>query len=227
MIPYQLGPGGGNVPWTVRLILKEEVPHDALTADIAARSQQTPAAVEAVIRAMLTAFGVRNANGEPIRGYLDQLNSIPTAGGNFSSPDESANADTANLTLSLSLTREANSNWRSGVSLQKEGIKGLVVPIVDSVVDKANSQANHYTVGNVLDIRGDNLAFDPADATFGVYLQSVTTGARVRVTVYATVTSGTILCVVPTGVSGQQRLVVRASVNGAIRESIYTEVLAG
>ena len=113
------------------------------------------------------------------------------------------------------------------MSLQKEGIKALVVPVVESVIDKANGSPNHYTVGNVLEIRGENLMFDPTVVPFGVHLQSVATGARVRATVYAMVTSGTILCVVPTGITGGQRLVVTALVNGAQRESIYAEALNG
>ena len=215
------------MPWTVRLIQEEEKPHAEFTSEVAAESQQSAAVVEAVVRAFFNKLEANGTTGRPLRGYLDKFNSIPTAGGNFSSADDSADADSANLTLSFSLTREANSAWRSGVSLQKVGIKGLVVPEIESVVDKATGQQLHYTVGNVLEIRGERLSFDPADVLYGVFLQSVATGTRVRVTVYATVTGGTVQCVIPAGVSGPQRLVVVASVNNARRETIFSEVLTG
>lgn len=222
---YNLRKGSGSVPWTAQLILEEEVPDAELTARIVTKTGFTEAQVLSVVDALFASCGEFGAEGRPIRSYREMLNAIPGAGGNFASPDDSADAESANLRLNLSLTEDFINSWRAGITMDKQGIRGHVEPEIESVVNKQTGVANQYNPGQVLEIRGTNLLFPVNESQMGVFFTNPTNGTKVQASVYALVTSGTTLVVVPAGLTGAQRLSISAIVNGAMREGIYGVLL--
>jgi hypothetical protein len=223
---YNMRKGSGSVQWTAQLIPGDEVPDDELTARVVAISGLTAEQIHKAVDAFCTASGEFNAEGRPIRSYRGKVNCIPGGGGNFASPDDAATAETANVRMNMSMTEEFIAAWRAPIAMEKMGVRGHVEPSIEAVVNKANGVSNRYTPGNVLEIRGEYLLFPQNESQMGVMFTNPTNGTKVQASVYALVTSGTILVVVPTGLTGQQRLSVVAEVNGAMREGVFGTLLA-
>ena len=69
-------------------------------------------------------------------------------------------------------------------------------------------------------LNGDNLRFDRADVTQGVFFRAGS-AAEVRATVYGTVTPTSLSVLVPATLSGPLTVRVAAYINGSVRSFTY------
>ncbi len=87
-------------------------------------------------------------------------------------------------------------------------VRAELVPVITLMRDVATDQENRYTAGNIGELLGDNLAFDPAQTDEGLFFIAAD-GTETRVSTYAQHSNRRIIFLIPAGLSGEQRIVVR------------------
>lgn len=149
----------------------------------------------------------------------------PTSGGSQTSPDGFDNADELNADIAISLTAPKRDAWRSGLTLESMGEVGKISPVIDSILSQENGQADVYVPGTMVVINGDNLRFDKTDVLQGIFVRSGSS-AEVRLTIYGTVTPGSLSVLMPATLTGPQVVRVAAFINGSVRSFTYMTPLA-
>jgi hypothetical protein len=218
---YRVTPksGGG---FTARAVLQTALTSDDFMARLAQRSQLPIEQCEAIVDALaaeLMACGNGCGHSNTIRGVL---RFVPTCGGSSETPDGFHNADDINADIAISLTASARADWRAGLTLERMGDRGFVSPEIDSILSQENGEENHYVPGTLIVLNGDNLRFDKADLTQGVFFRSGT-NAEVRATTYGTVTPTSLSVLVPGTLSGPLEVRVAAYIHGGVRSFTYMQ----
>lgn len=117
--------------------------------------------------------------------------------------------------------------FEANLSIEKTGEEGVHAPVVDRVVDNRTGDVDKYTASDVLEVDGDNFDIDPTDTAQGVFLTPVAGGSAVRVSRYLSVTETHIEVLLPSGLMGQQRLMVVCKYDTSpVRSTLYTNVLS-
>ncbi len=87
-------------------------------------------------------------------------------------------------------------------------VKPERAPIITSFRDVATGQENRYTAGNIGEIVGEDLSFNPAAADEGVFFVAAD-GTEVRAPTYAQVGTRKLVFLIPAGLNGEQTVEVR------------------
>lgn len=210
-------PQGG---FTTRPVLGNVISSDDFMAKVATGSgltiEQASAAFDAILTTILDC-GSGCGHATDIRG---KLRFRPTSGGSSATPDGFNTAEEINADIALSLTAAARDAWRAGLTLESQGERGKLSPVIDSILSQENGAENHYVPGTLIVLNGDNLRFDKSDLNQGVFFRSGN-NAELRATVYGTVTPGSLSVLVPATLSGPLTVRVAAHINGSVRSFTY------
>ena len=114
--------------------------------------------------------------------------------------------------------------WRSTLSLESMGEVGLVTPVIDSILDMTTGQSDHYTLANMIQLRGSDLRFKLSDPNQGVFFRSGS-AAEVRSTMYGQNEPGIVMAAVPAALTGPLQVRISAFINGSIRSFTYTHFI--
>lgn len=100
-------------------------------------------------------------------------------------------------------------------------------PEIHSVKSVASNQERVYTPGNILEIRGQYLKFNPKRADEGIFLRRAEEDSEARLEYYQTIFPKKIVALVPSYLSGRQNLFIRSRprTKGPLREFLFPEVL--
>ena len=150
------------------------------------------------------------------------LRVAPSCGGTQPAPDGFHTPVDIKADFALGYLADVIRDWRDTMTIEKTGEEGVAAPEIDTVMDVANNAVNHYTVMQNLHILGNDLDFTKAETTQGVFLQPAAGGAWVRLSTYGPITAKQTYVLIPTGITGGQRLKL---VNGRGHESVYTNLL--
>lgn len=213
-------PNGG---FTTRAALCGMVEDAAFFTRAAALSPGlTEEQVRSALVAVLDTILETAATGGFSQGLLGRLRYRPTSGGSQAAPDAFNNAEEINADVALSFTAAARDAWRSTLSLHSLGEVGKVSPVIDSILSQENGAASRYAPGTMIELNGDNLRFDKADLTQGVFFRSGN-DPEVRATVYGTMSPSSISVLVPGTLSGPLTVRVSAFINGSVRSFTYMD----
>lgn len=221
---YNVAPNS-NGGFTTRPVLGAPASSDFIVAQIAAKSGATPETVTAVLNA------TRDVILECAQGcayaisILGWLRFRPTSGGSQAAPGDFDNPDELNASVALSFTADTIAAWRSTLSLESQGEVGKLTPYIASIESLENGQEDHYTAGTMIEINGNNLRFNKADLTQGVFIRSGN-NAEVRLTTYGPITPGAVTALIPTGTTGAQIVRIAAYINGSVRSFTYQTPIA-
>lgn len=205
-------------------VLGSMIDETALTAMIATACGTTPEQTTLVIKTFLAKLR-ECANGCSWSPNLyGELGVRPTSGGSSPAPDGFQNADEINADVALSFTAEVIQQWRSGLTLESQGTKGLVTPVIDTVLCLQNNAEDHYVVGDNIRLYGHSLRFDKADPAQGIFFIKAD-GSEVRASVYGPVNPSDVTVLVPAGLTGSIQLRISAHINGSLRTYLYTRPL--
>ena len=122
-------------------------------------------------------------------------------------------------------TASAIGAWRPGLTIQNMGELGKLTPYVSSIISQENGQEDHYTPGTMILINGDNLRFNKADLTQGVFFRNGN-NPEVRLSVYGPILPGSITALIPPGTTGAQTVRVAAFINGSVRSFTYMNAIS-
>lgn len=217
---YNPAPKTGS-GFTTRPILAAEIDVPALDAAVAAETGVPVEKVPLVLKAYLQRFLAAAADGGYATGVHGMIRFRPTSGGSKPHPDDFHNAEEINADVALSFTIDTIREWRSTLSIESGGTLGKVTPQVDTVINRANGQLNHYTPGKLVELVGENLRFDEADLTQGVFFKPGA-GAEVRADTYGINDPATVDALVPATLAGPLTLRIAAFINGSVRSYTYT-----
>lgn len=211
--------------FTTRAVLGEPIVEADFTALVATAAGTTPQ----ITTAVLTAFAVKlrecaaGCGWSP--GLYGQFSVRPTSGGSKPTPDAFQNAGEINADIALSFLAEKIDDWRAGLTLESQGTKGLVTPVIDTIISEENQAENHYVVGTMIRLIGHDLRFDKTQLTQGVFFVKAD-GTEVRATVYGPITPSAVTVLVPTGLSGPLHVRIAAFINGSVRSYTYTHTIS-
>lgn len=147
-----------------------------------------------------------------------------SCGGKLADPEGELTADELAPYLNLYASAELQSQFRTGLTLERTGVDSERVPELETVRNDATGALNSYAPGDVLRLNGSDLKLDPADTAQGVFFRSGA-GAEVRATRYVTVTDGQILVLVPATLTGPQTLILRIKYGPNLRQTTFDAVL--
>jgi hypothetical protein len=216
---YNVAPNS-NGGFTTRPVLGEPATSDFILAQIAAKSGATPEACTAVLNATRDTILECAQGCAYATSVLGWLRFRPTSGGSQPAPDAFDNPDEINASVALSFTADTITGWRSTLTLESQGEIGKTTPYVASIESMENGQEDHYTAGTMIGINGNNLRFNKADLTQGVFIRTGN-NPEVRLAVYGPITPTSITALIPTGTAGAQTVRVAAYINGSVRSFTY------
>jgi hypothetical protein len=211
--------GGG---YTTRAVFGEPLTEATLTAAAAAAAGITPVQADTAIKAMLQGILAAATSGGYSTRLYGLMRSRPTAGGHSESPDGFNSAQDINAGVALAFTARTIAAWQEGLSLEDQGLVGKVTPVIDTVINLNNAHENEYTVGDMIELRGELLRFDKTDTGQGVVFIKPD-GTKVRATVYGSNDPGKVQALVPAGLTGSLTICLMAFINGSVRCFTYTD----
>lgn len=147
-----------------------------------------------------------------------------SCGGKLTDPEGELTADQLAPYLNLYASAELQSQFRTGLTVERTGVDSERVPDLETVRNDATGALNSYTPGDVLRLNGSDLKLDPTDNSQGVFFRN-SAGAEVRATRYVTVTDGQILVLVPATLTGPQTLIVRIKYGPNLRQTTFDTIL--
>jgi hypothetical protein len=182
---------------------------------------------EAALDALVTTC-VHFARDTRSTNYLrSRLRMQPSSGGSYDAENPPHTAKDIGARINLSLGNVAVSAFEDGLTIEKTGEEGVRAPQVDRAVDNRTGDVDKYTAADVLELDGENFEIDPADTAQGVFLTPAAGGTAVRVTRYISVSDRHIEVLLPTGLTGQQRLMVVCKYDTSpLRSTTYTNLLS-
>jgi hypothetical protein len=210
--------GGG---FRTQAVLGEQIDETALTAAIAAAATVTPAQAETVIKTFLAKIREAASGSGWAKELYGEFGFRPTCGGSKPSPDAFQNADEINADIALTFTSDAIADWKSGLTLESQGTKGFVTPIIATILCEENGAENHYVAGTMVRLIGTDLRFDKTDVTQGVFFIKAD-NTEVRATVYGPLNPSEVTVLVPAALTGTLRVRIAAFINGSIRSYTYS-----
>lgn len=156
-----------------------------------------------------------------------RLRMQPSSGGSFETGTTPHSPKDIGARINLSLGPDTVAVFEADLSIEKVGEEGVRAPLIERVVDNRTGDTDKYTPADVLELDGENFEIDPADTAQGVFLTPVVSGPAVRITRYLSVTATRIQVLLPTGLTGQQRLMVVCKYDTSpLRSSTYTNILS-
>jgi hypothetical protein len=131
--------------------------------------------------------------------------------GVFEPREESIRPDEWRLTIGWQVARRLQARVdrrakKAGLERRPPPNRG---PYVAAVTDLMSGNADAYTPGGLLELRGARLKFDVTQSDEGVFFRPAAGGAEVRADRYLIVFPKTIQAQVPATLTGPQRLIVR------------------
>ncbi len=148
-----------------------------------------------------------------------------SCGGSLNDPEGEISLAELNPTVQLYTAAGVQAQFLADLDLERTGIDGDRVPVIDLVRNDLTGALDTYTVGDAIVIKGDNLKVDEGDFTQGVFFTSTEGGAPIRADRYFDNTGGTLRVRVPSGVGGNQRITVTVKIGQNERSTVYTNVL--
>ncbi|MBL9133996.1 MAG: DUF4469 domain-containing protein [Verrucomicrobiaceae bacterium] len=210
--------------FTTRAALGDAVTTDFITAQVATATGLTPVQVESAVKTFFQTLLACSAGCGWSNNLYDIVRFRPTSGGSSPQPDGFHNADDINADVALSYTKEAIDAWRATLTLESLGEVGKVTPIIDTILNQDTGEADKYTPGSLIQLRGDNLKLNRADITQGVFFKAGA-AAEVRATSYADIEPLSLTVLVPASLSGPLTVRVAAHINGSVRSYTYTNFI--
>lgn len=220
---YNVAPNS-NGGFTTRPVLGTAADTTALLAAIGASAGVEPAQAEAVLRAFFAKVLACAGGCEWSPNFLDLVTFRPTSGGSKPLPDDFHSAEDIKAGAAIAFLATVIDGWRAGLTLESLGEVGKVTPEIETVIRQSDLAVDKYTAGGMIQVRGDHLKFDPADATQGVFFQP-STGPAVRATDYAAIQPQSVIVLVPAGLTGPLTVKVATYINGSVRSDTYTNQL--
>ena len=210
--------------FTTRAVRGTQADQTAITAAIATAAGVTPEQVEAVVNQLFTKLMQCSSGCEWSQELYGWFSFRPVSGGNQELPTGFVTPDDINADVALTIAAEKIRQWRSSLSLESLGEVGLITPVIDSVIDMTTSQPDRYTVGNMIQLRGNDLRFKLSDLTQGTFFRSGS-DPEVRGTLYGQNEPGIVSVAVPAALTGPITVRHAAYINGSIRSYLYTHTL--
>lgn len=210
--------------FTTRAVRGEPGDPAAFIAAVAAAANTTPEIAEAVLRAFFQRLLACGGGCEWFPDLLGLVSVRPTSGGSSPSPDGFHNADDINASVVITFLAEVIRDWRSTLTLESLGEVGKLTPVIESTIRQHDKAVDKYTVGRLVQVRGDRLNLDPDDLSQGIFLKAGS-DPEVRVTEYATIEPGSLTILIPTGLTGPLTVRVVNHINGSLRSYTYTNPL--
>lgn len=206
-------------------VLGTQIDEAALVASIATETDVVPEKVPLVIKALFTHLRSCTHGCNWATALFGELSVRPTCGGSSPSPDGFQNAEEINADIALSFTAEIIQQWRATLQLESQGTKGLVTPVIDTILCLADNAEDHYVVMDNIRLYGHDLRFDKADVLQGVFFIKAD-GTEVRATVYGPINPSDVTVLVPAGLTGALQVRISAHINGSLRTYLYTRTLS-
>lgn len=223
-IAYKVRPSSSG-GWTTYLDLAADLWEDELLTRLSAATGQPVDVCRTVGAELIRQIMAAAREGRACPNLFDLLRSEPTSGGAASAPDEFHGIEDIEFGLSLGLLPKPRRALGKGLHIERTGLQGTKTGEITSVEDFATSQFDRYTVGAMIVARGRAIKLDPQDPGTGLYFQPEAGGLEVRCSHYGPCTKGRIVALVPDGLTGPQRLVLRVRVGKDIRTSHYAVVI--
>jgi hypothetical protein len=206
-------------------VLGPQIDEAALVAAIAAEAGVGPEKVPLVIKGFFARLRGCTNGCDWATALFGELSVRPTCGGSSPTPDGFQNADEINADIALSFTSEVIQQWRTTLQLESQGTKGLVTPVIDTILCLADNAEDHYVVMDNIRLYGHDLRFDKSDVLQGVFFIKAD-GTEVRATVYGPINPSDVTVLVPAGLTGALQVRISAHINGSLRTYLYTRTLS-
>lgn len=202
--------------FTTRAVLGAQITEAELNTAVSTATglpqDQCAAVFSAYLRALLSAAGGSRWSS----GLYGLVRFNPIAGGSRANVDDLRTAEAIGASVGLSFTAEAVRAWRQELRLASQGLRGLVTPIIASIISCQTGQPDEYVPGSLITVRGQHLKLDRNDSTQGIFLL-LEDGTEVRCPNYGHVTRLQMTALVPEEVSGPVRVRIAVLINGSVR----------
>lgn len=213
-----------NSGFRANAVLGNQIDEAALLTSVATAAGITPEQATTAIKSFFSHLRTGACQCDWAPALLGELSVRPTCGGSQTSPDAFQTPDELNADIALTFTAEVIEQWRGTLQLESQGTKGLVTPVIDTVICLADNAENHYVVGDNIRLFGHDLRFDKTDTQQGVFFVK-SDGTAVRGTVYGPIRPSDVTVLVPSGLTGSLQVRISALINGSLRTYLYTSSL--
>lgn len=195
---------------TTRISIQGQFTEQQLVTNVATETGFPAAQVTtigtAILRQIILGAGQESKN---LLRLFELMSFRPTCGGDFPNIEFQPTADAMNLAIRGSLSPAGQTLFEAGLEFIRDDSIGEKHAIIDRVYNATTKTTDHYTAGGGFKINGQDLGQpDLASSEFGVFLEAVANGNRVKVTSIIDWTDGEITGAWPAGITGAQRLVV-------------------
>ena len=209
---------------TTRISLQGQVTEQEIVAAAAAESGLTAAQITtagtALFRQIILLAGRESKNALRV---FDLFSFRPACGGDFPDIEFQPSPEGMNLAIRATVAGAGQSLFEDGLEFIRDESIGEKHAIIDRVYNATTRTTDHYTAGGGFKINGQDLGQpDLQSSTFGVFLEAVSNGTRVKLTSIIDWSDSEITGAWPAGITGAQRLVIVTQYSfGLPRTTIY------
>ena len=191
-------------------------------AAVVAKTGKSAADVELILRASDEEIVDRSIEGwkqEPRFGLIGfqcgSGGSVPVGGA------ESWDFESMDIALRCHYGEAGRQRAEAAFSAEKVGEQNRVAPVFLEVYDSDTKSPNHYVAGKGLTLIMGNrrMKFDPAAGSLVRFRKS--DGTYVNASNYPYVKGTTVVCTVPTGLTGSLEIEITMEINGSLRTGTY------
>lgn len=215
----------GTSPYTTRPDLGTPLNEEEFMLRIEQMSSMGRGDIKSILASVRAVLVDTARNGRPSETLLDLFRLSLSCGGSIDDPQQPLSADDLDPQVKIYPAGSIQREFRANLTLERTGIEGDRVPVIEAVRNTRTNNLDSYTPGNVLRVSGEDLKVTVEDAETGLFFRPEAGGSEVRVAQYIDNTEGTLTVLLPAELTGPQRLIVRAKFGNNLRETVYTEVL--
>ncbi len=191
-------------------------------ADVAAETGKSAADVEAILLSTFRKVIDNTTSGWKHEAFFGLIGFQCGSGG--SAPiggPESWDFESMDINLRSHYGEEGRQRAEAAFSAEKVGEQNRVAPVFLEVYDSDTKSPNHYVAGKGLTLIMGNrrMKFDPAAGCKVRFRKS--DGTYVDATNYPYAKGTTVVCTVPTGLTGSLEVEITIDINGGLRTGTY------
>ncbi|MGK7905386.1 MAG: DUF4469 domain-containing protein [Hormoscilla sp.] len=215
----------GTAPYTTRPDLGPALTQAEVVRQLSSFTALTEGEVTNVFNSLFQVLLTAALAGRPTEILFGGFRISLSCGGAIDDLEQTLTIEDINPQVTIHLGSSFQKRFLADVTLERTGVVGEKVPEIDYTFNSTTESNDTYTPGGPMRIVGDHLKFSKSDSQQGIFFRSQTDGTEVRASLYIEVTNGNTIFIVPSEVTGDQKLIVRVKYGNNLRETVYQATL--
>lgn len=215
----------GTAPYTTRPDLGPALTQGEVVRQLSSFTSLTEGEISNVFNSLFQVLLTAALAGRPTEILFGSFRISLSCGGAIDDLEQALTLEDINPQVTIHLSSSFQKRFLADVTLERTGVVGEKVPEIEYTFNSTTESNDTYTPGGPMRIVGDHLKFSKSDSQQGIFFRAQTDGTEVRASLYIEVTNGNIIFIVPSEVTGDQKLIVRVKYGKNLRETVYQATL--